>query len=64
MSGLSKDLKIHISDSSMKRKLEFSEQYNLNMILLAVVIYSKDNVEVYSGELKQSMRINQMKRVN
>ena len=63
MSGLSKDLKIHISDSSMKRKLEFAEQYNLNMVLIAVVIYSKDNVEVYSGELKQSMRINQMVKI-
>jgi hypothetical protein len=63
MSGLSKDLKIHISDSSMKRKKAFAREYHLKPILLAVIIYDEDNVQVYKGSLKSSVRINQMRRL-
>ena len=63
MSGLSKDLKIHICDSSMKRKRAFLRQYGLKGILLAVVIFDEDTVKVYKGTLKQSLRISQMKEL-
>lgn len=63
MSGLSKDLKIHISDPSMARKLTFVREYGLKMVLMAVVIYSPDKVEVYKRELVQCVRISQMTRV-
>ena len=64
MSSLSKDLKIHISDSSMKRKKAFAKEYGLKAILIAVVITDEDNVKVYKSALKQSIRINQMKAVS
>lgn len=64
MSALSKDLKIHISDHSYERKVKFAKQYKLKMVLIAVVVYNEETVEVYSGKLKQSVRINQMKRIN
>jgi hypothetical protein len=64
MSALSKDLKIHISDHSYERKVKFAKQYKVKMVLIAVVIYNEEKVEVYSGKLKQSVRINQMKRIN
>jgi len=63
MSGMSRDLKIHISDNSMARKQAFAEMYNLRMVLVAVVIHDPTHVEIYSGELKQSLRISQMLRV-
>lgn len=63
MSGLSKDLKIHISDSSMKRKRSFARQYGLKAILLAVVIYDEDTVKVYKSSLRQSIRVSQMKEL-
>jgi hypothetical protein len=63
MSGLSKDLKIHICDSSMKRKRSFARKYGLRAILIAVVIFSEDDIRVYKGTLKQSVRISQMKEV-
>ncbi len=63
MSALSKDLKIHISDHSYGRKIQFATQYNLDMILIAVIIYNENKVEVFSGELKQSIRVNQMRKI-
>jgi len=63
MSGMGKDLKIHIADSSMARKQAFAQEYGLKMVLIAVVIHGPDQVEVYSGCLKQSMRLNQMMRI-
>ena len=63
MSAFSKDLKIHISDSSMKRKKAFARKYGLKAVLLAVVIYSPHKVKVYSTTLKQSARVKQMKVV-
>lgn len=60
MSGLSKDLKIHITDASMARKIDFARQWGLVMVLMAVVVYSPDQVEVYKSELKQCTRVNQM----
>lgn len=63
MSGLSKDLKIHISDSSMKRKRAFIRQYGLKAILLAVLIYDENTVKVYKGKLRQSIRVSQMKEL-
>lgn len=60
MSGLSKDLKIHISEASMARKIKFANDYGLEMILIAVVIYGADNIEIYRSELRSCIRINQM----
>jgi len=64
MSGASKDLKIHISDESMKRKTRFAKKYGLTMLLIAVVIYRPDRIEVYEGTLVRSVRVSQMRRVN
>ena len=64
MSGLSKDLKIHICDSSMKRKRAFARKYGLRAVLIAVVIFDEDTIKVYKGTLKQSARISQMKEVH
>ena len=63
MSALSKDLKIHIASHSWERKLDFASKYRLKMILLAVVIYSETEVEVYKSELRQSVRVNQMELI-
>ena len=64
MSALSKDKKIHISDASMARKLEFAEMYGLEMVLLAVVVYSKRKVIVYQSQLRQCIRVSQMTEVD
>ena len=63
MSGWTVDKKIHISDVSMARKLEWAAEYELKPLLIAVVIYSPTKVEVYQSELKQCIRINQMTRM-
>lgn len=63
ISGLSKDLKIHITDKSMARKRAFAKKYGLKLILIAVVIYSPDHIDMFKGTLKKSVRISQMKRV-
>jgi hypothetical protein len=63
LSGLGIDLKIHIMKHSWERKLEFASKYGLRMILVAVVIYSEDDIKFYQSELKQHIRINQMRRV-
>lgn len=63
MSGLSMDMKVHISDESMERKVKFAEEYGLSMVLIVVVIYGKDRVEVYRSELVQSIRVCQMDRM-
>ena len=63
MSGLSKDLKIHISEESMARKVKFANDYGLDMILVAVVIFSPDHIEVYKSKLQSCIRINQMELV-
>lgn len=59
ISANSKDKKIHISDSSFRRKLEYAEKHDLQPILLAVVI-SDNKAELYQSRLVQSIRINQM----
>lgn len=64
MSGLSKDMKIHISDASMERKVKFATEYGLMMMLIAVVIYSPNHVETYRTGLKQCVRVNQMERIS
>lgn len=63
ISGLSKDLKIHIADKSMARKRAFARKYGLKLVLIAVVIYSPDHIEMFKSTLKQSVRISQMKRI-
>jgi len=60
MSGYSKDLKIHISDTSMARKIKFAHKWGLEMVLIAVVVYAPDYVEVYKKELTQCTRVSQM----
>ena len=60
MTGFGKDNKIHIANASMARKEAWAKEYNLKMVLVAVVIYSPSHVEIYQSELKQSMRVRQM----
>ena len=64
MSGLSRDLKIHISDKSMTNKLKFARDYGLEMVLIAVVVYSPKKAKVYQSKLSQSIRINQMEELS
>ena len=61
LSANSRDLKIHISHDSFKRKLDYAQSHGLKAVLMAVLI--GDKVEVYQSELKQSIRVNQMQRV-
>lgn len=63
ISGMSKDLKIHIADKSFARKRAFAKKYGLKLLLIAVVIYSPEHIEIYRSTLKQSVRISQMKRI-
>ncbi len=63
MFGSGADLKIHISDASMARKVAFAELYGLKMVLVAVVVYSRSKVEIYESDLKQCVRVAQMKSV-
>lgn len=63
MSGLSIDLKIHISKESMARKRGFARKYGLKAILIAVVIFDPDHVKVYRSRLRQSIRVSQMKEI-
>ena len=63
MNGESKDLKIHIADSSLKRKLDYALKFKLIPVLMAIVIYP-DKVEVYQSRLVQSIRVGQMERIN
>jgi len=63
MSGWTVDKKIHISDASLARKLAWAQEYGLQMVLIAVVIYSPKRVDVYQAELKQSIRVNQMTKI-
>ena len=60
MSAMSKDLKVHISDASMQRKIAFANEYGLLMVLMVVIIHGPKKVDVYTGELRQSVRINQL----
>ena len=63
MNGESKDLKIHIADSSLKRKLDYATKYNLIPVLMAIVVFP-DKVEAYQSRLVQSIRVGQMERIN
>jgi len=63
MSGLGLDLKIHISKSSMTKKRSFARKYGLKAILIAVVIFSPDDIQIYRSTLKSSIRVKQMKEV-
>ena len=63
ISGLSKDLKIHITDRSMAKKKAFAKKYGLKIILIAIVIYDENHIEMFKSTLKQSIRINQMRRI-
>ena len=66
MSGLSVDLKIHISQDSIDRKRKFLDQYpDLKPVLIAVVIYSPSDIQIYRwhGGLIKSVRVSQMFRV-
>ncbi len=63
MSTHSADLKIHISDKSWQRKLQFSAQYDLTTYLIVVVVTTPNTVEVYRSKLRQSMRVNQMEQI-
>ena len=61
LSANSRDLKIHISDSSYQRKVDYAQSHGLKVILMAVLI--GESVTVYQSELRQSIRINQMQKI-
>ena len=61
MSANSRDLKIHISDFSFQRKIDYAQKHDLKPVLVAVLI--GERVEIYQSELKQSIRINQMLKI-
>ena len=46
------------------RKVAFAKRYGLRMVLVAVIIYSPEQIEIYTGELKQSVRVNQLKKLD
>jgi hypothetical protein len=58
-----KDLKIHISDSSFERKLEYANRTGKQPVLLAVLIHETGEAELYKSELRQSVRIRQMDKI-
>jgi len=58
----SKDHKVHISQDAFERKLAMAKELRMNSILVVVLVYS-EKYEVYECELKQSVRVNQMKKV-
>lgn len=57
-----RDAKIHIADSSFKRKLDYALENNLQPVLIAVVL-GKTGTTIYQSDLKQSIRIAQMTRI-
>lgn len=63
MSGLGKDLKIHISNGSYAKKVAFAKKYRLAMLLIVVVIHSPYHIEIYQGDLVQSVRVGQLKKI-
>ena len=63
VSAMSKDTKVHIGVSSMKRKMEFAEKYGLEPVLVVVVIHGRNDYELYSGELRQHVRPIQLERI-
>ena len=63
MSNLSKDFKVHITEKSMTRKVKFAEEYELEMLLVVVVVHGPGVFELYWGRLQQSVRISQLIKV-
>lgn len=62
LSADSRDLKIHIADSSYKRKLEYSAKHKIEPVLMAVIV-GDGRVEIYQSHLAQSIRIKQMRKI-
>lgn len=58
-----KDLKIHIADNSLRRKLEYAVNKGKQPLLMAVLIFKTGEVELYKSELRQSVRIRQMAKI-
>lgn len=48
----------------MTNKLKFARDYGLEMVLIAVVVYSPKKAKVYQSKLSQSIRINQMEELS
>ncbi len=64
MSAFGADLKVHISDESWQRKQDFLATYpGLKGIIIAVVIYTPVKVQLYKGELRRSLRLDQMEKI-
>jgi hypothetical protein len=62
LSSDSKDLKIHIANSSLERKLAYCQNHNKEPLLIAVVI-SENQIDIYRSELVQSIRVCQMRKI-
>lgn len=62
MSADSKDKKIHIADSSFKRKMDFATRHKLEPVLMAIVI-GNGKVEIYQSHLAQHIRVSQMQKI-
>ena len=63
LSADSKDLKIHISDASLKRKLDYARNHDIQPLLVAVVCYDS-RVELYQSHLTKSVRVKQMVKIS
>ena len=63
MSNLGKDLKIHITEKSLARKIEFADFYGLEMMLVVVVIHGPGQFELYWGRIQTSVRLGQLIKV-
>jgi hypothetical protein len=63
LSANSRDLKIHISDASLKRKLDYARIHGIQPLLVAVICYDS-RVELYQSRLTKSCRINQMVKIS
>jgi len=60
MNGAGADLKVHIENGSYERKLAYAKRYGLKRVLVIIVIHSPHNVDIYTGELKQHVRISKL----
>jgi hypothetical protein len=63
MSANGRDLKIHIAPDSLERKLKCASETGLKPTLIAIVV-DNGTTRIYQSELRRSVRINQMVRIN
>lgn len=62
VTGNGNNLKIHIMETSYKRKLAYVAKHNLEAVLVVLVVYPK-RVDIYTGKLTQWTTFNQLTKV-